>query len=105
MVSSLSVDLKETILGLVEPGDIIELRCLDKSPVGIITPAMILTAQHGGCARLFSGDGVRTVTTDIVECANLVVFSPDQEEREAGRVKGLVGTWLAELGAVGEIYP
>lgn len=95
------MDFEKTILCFIEPRHVIELRRLHQSPRGIIAPAVIPATEHGGGAALFTGDGVRAVTADVVEGADLVIFSFDEEDGEAGNVEGLVGAWFGELRFVG----
>lgn len=64
---------------------------------------MIPAAEHSRCTGLFPGDRVCAMTANIVERANLIVLSSDQEDGEACHVKRLVGTWPAKLTDVGKI--
>lgn len=105
LVRHVRMDLKQSILCLIEPGHVVKLGRLDKLPAGIIAPAMIPTAEHRGSPGLFSCDGVCAMSADIVECADLVVFASDQEYREPGDVEGLVGASFGKLAAVGKVYP
>lgn len=81
------MDLKKTVLRLIEPWHIFKLRGLHQTPGGIIAPAMISAAENSRGATLFAGDRIGAVATHIVECADLVVFPPNQEDGEAGDIK------------------
>lgn len=62
---------------------------------------MIPAAEDGGSSAFLAGDRVSTVTADVVEGADEVVFAADEEDGEVCYVEGLVGSWFGELVFVG----
>lgn len=97
------MNLKEAIFRLIKPRYIVELRSLDQFPGRIIAPTMVPAPENRRCACFFSGDGIGAMATDVVECADLTVFSTDQKDGEARDIEGLICPWLGKLCSVGEI--
>ena len=105
VISSMRVDLKESILRFVEPWYIIEFGRLYQSPVGIIAPAVIAAPKHCRSTGLFPSDGICAMTTDIVKCADLLVLAPDQENGKPSHIKRLISPRFGELRAMSKIQP
>lgn len=99
------VNVEKAVLRLIKPGNIIEFRGLNQSPVGIVAPAMIPTAKHSRCTTFLPGDSVRPMTTYVVECADFIILASNQEDRKARNVKRLVSTRLGKLGNMRQIDP
>ena len=99
------MDLKQTILRLIKPGNIIKLRSLHQPTSGIIAPAMIPTTKDSRGPSLFSGNSICTMTTDIMKSPDLVVLASNEKDWEPGNVERLIPPGLLELGAVGKIEP
>lgn len=96
MVCGAGVDLRKTVLELLEPRHIIKLRCLDQASKGVITPAMIFTAEHCEHTSLIPSDGICAMETNIVECADLAILSLDQGNGDPCEFIGLVSPRLTE---------
>lgn len=101
-----TMDLKETVGALVKPFDLIELRCLDQTTLGIIAPAMIPTAEDETATRRLRYDGVGPVPTDIMESTNLVVLASNEEDRVASwECQGAIVTSFGEDRGVENAEP
>lgn len=105
VVSCPSIYFEQTIFWLVESRYVVKLGSLDQSSSSIITPTMISTSKNSRCACLFSSNSIRTMATDVVECANLIVFPANYEDGEPSDVKWLIRTRLDQLGAMCKIKP
>lgn len=100
-----SMNLEETILRLLKPRDVVEMRRLDQIPQRVVTPAMIPTQEDRRRSALLLDDRVRSMATDIVERPRRPVFSSHQEDRKAGDLEGLVVAGFGESAAMREADP
>lgn len=66
---------------------------------------MIPTTKNSRGTGFLSGNSIGTMATDIVKCADLVVFTANEKDWEPGNVERLIRAGLFKLGAVGKIEP
>lgn len=62
---------------------------------------MIPTSKNSGGPAFLAGDCVRSMATDVVEGAYLLIFSFDEENGKPSNVEGLIRARLGELRFVG----
>lgn len=66
---------------------------------------MIPTTKNSRGTSFLSGNSIGAMATDIMKCADLVVFTANEKDWVPGNVERLIRAGLFKLGAVGKIKP
>jgi len=105
ILSNMCMDRKKWILHPIKSLHSIHLGSLDKFPSCIVGPSVIF-ATHDQCAsHRFLENRESTVATNIVECADLLIFAFDHDEWISCNGKSAVGSRFVKVRCVSCVQP